>query len=59
MIAYDKHHCKIHFLSSVETNSNNNCISHFIPMSLQSEITLNTTQHGSNCNSLLRNFVPH
>ena len=58
MIASDKPQCTNHFLFSVEINCNNNCISQFIPMCHMSEITLNITLHDSNCNRLLRHFIP-
>ena len=50
MIAYNQHQYIIHFHCIAEINCNDNCIHHFIPIS---EMTLNVSIHGSNCNKLL------
>ena len=48
MIAYNKHQCINHFLSRAETNCNNNCISHFIPMCYYVRNDFNIIWHYSN-----------
>ena len=49
MIAYDKHQYTNQFLCIAEIDSNNNSISHIIPIAIMLEITFNITFHGSNC----------
>ena len=56
MIGYDKHQWTNHFLSFVEIICNTNCILQIIP--IMSDIALNMSLHGTNCNRLLINFIP-
>ena len=47
-----------HFLCIAEINCNKFFILHINKSAIMSQMTLNITLHGSNCNTLLRHFIP-
>ena len=58
MIADHKHQCTIHFLCNTEINCNDEYINHFMPLCHYVGNDFNDINTGTNCNNILRHFLP-